>query len=130
MQKQDIELRVLRSNVRDDFDALSAAMRKQLQSRVVNHVHNLTDLDEFAQLDPYIKDMYKKNIVDKLMPAVMQAVNNQIVSNKRNGIVELNEKEITDFVDVLTRSFINNGLDTIPKAIALSSDAGVPVVDK
>jgi hypothetical protein len=98
-----------------------------VQVKIEHEAINILDLEEFSHLDPIVKDMYKKHIVKTLMPAIMSAVNNELVDNHIDSQIKAHDADISKFVYKLAMDIKRKGLQAIPetsKKLAVDS-AGV-----
>lgn len=78
MNAYDEDLHYTKQRLGDAIGDLQAT-KKILQNYVENKVVSLVDLAEFTDMDPLIKNAYKKYIVNKVMPEVMNKIDEEPV---------------------------------------------------
>lgn len=123
VQQQELDLKAFGLEVREDIRALVRDLHKKMKEKVEKHTMNILDLDEFANLDPYIKDMYKKYIVDDLNPSLMDAINRDVRSYPSKDSV-INEKELVSVIRLLAQQLRDNGLKVIPNSLTDTQKEG------
>ena len=74
---------------------------------------SILDLAEFKNLDPYIKNLYKKHIVDVLFPAIMDGIKKTMKDEKYYDFLQQHEQEIADTIYDLAKRIKYNGIDSI-----------------
>jgi Tfp pilus assembly protein PilO len=83
------------------FEQLRAKVTENslLLEKIASKKMNLLDLEEFNKLDGYMKDAYKKYIVDTAMAKVMLAVNKQGSDMSLEEYIKNNDAAITQMID-------------------------------
>ncbi len=73
----------MNNDIADYIDYLERAIRDYVKSQLEQKTQNILDLNEFNDLDPKIKQLYKQHIVENLMPSLMGIANN--IYNKNSS---------------------------------------------
>lgn len=107
----------------DNMDAMMTKIGQGIQYKVNSSAISILDLAEFQELDPFLKDQYKRLILDILVPAFMQGINKTAKDNNIEGYLIENDREITDAVYNLAREIKEKGFTIPPPTI---SDAPKP----
>jgi len=114
--KQKIIVKSVVSDINDtkkDFELFKKDIVNIIRTKLEANVMNILDLDEFSELDPYIKDIYKNQIVKVLMPALMNAVNDQFYKENIDIKLDLHSKEIETIISRLAKKLKTDGLQGI-----------------
>jgi hypothetical protein len=90
------------------IDYLENAIKQYIHTKLEQHTTNVLDLDEFSTLNPELKELYKTQIIQNLMPALMGAVNNEYLDKNSN----INEASITNAIKDLANKLRKDGLTT------------------
>jgi predicted PurR-regulated permease PerM len=81
-------------------------------NEAINNKINVLDLAEFKDLDPYLKDAYKKYIVNILSSAFMKAVNKSASDNDIKNLLKANQKEIDQMAYDIAKELETNGFSS------------------
>jgi len=72
---------------------------------------SILDLAEFKDLDPYLKDLYKKHIIQTLAPAIMAGIKKTMNDKKYYDYLKDHDKEITEMIYQIAKNIRYNGID-------------------
>lgn len=123
-QQQDLnEQKSKLMKMSDDMDMLMTKISQGIKYKVNSSAISILDLAEFQDLDPFLKDQYKRHILDVLVPAIMQGINKTAKDNMLEEYLIENDKEITDAIYNLAKEIKEKGF-TIPPPT--SSDVPEP----
>ncbi len=112
--KQEEQILInMNKQISDYIEYLESAIKAYIQSKLEEQTKNILDLDEFNDLDPHIKEIYKQNIVENLMPALMGAINNQYSKIDEAAIKE----SITQLADKLRKDGFSTPQQVQPQPI-------------
>lgn len=115
------------NETQQDFKLLKKDVIDIIKSKIEKDVTiNILDLEEFSKLDPYIKDLYKSQIVKILMPAVMNAINDQFYKENMDIKIGLHAPEIQKIIIGLANKIKKDGLQAIPIINNNFADAQIP----
>lgn len=98
----------------DDMDVLMNKIGQGIHYKVNSSAISILDLAEFKELDPFLKDQYKRLILDTLVPAIMQGINKTAKDNNLEEYLVENDKEITDAIYNLAREIKDKGFTFPP----------------
>lgn len=90
--------------INDKMDSRFAKINEAINNKI-----NVLDLAEFKDLDPYLKDAYKKYIVNILSSAFMKAVNKSATDNEVKKYLTDNQKEIDEMAYEIAKELQTNG---------------------
>ena len=76
------EIIKLNNDIADYIDYLEGAIKAYVKKSLEYQTQNILDLNEFKDLDPQIKVLYKNHIVNELMPALTASINDMYLKNK------------------------------------------------
>ena len=116
LQQQRIASRSMALKNKATLKDIAKDIERNVLEKLERHTSNILDLDEFSNLDPDVKTLYKKHIVDNLMPALMDAINNDYRQSPSKTSV-INEKELVSFITLLASNLRQNGLRIFPDAV-------------
>lgn len=108
IQQNAVNLNNLSHQMSEYIDYLENAIKQYIHTTLERHTKNVLDLDEFNTLNPEIKELYKIQIVQNLMPALMGAVNNEYLNKNGN----INEASLTNAIKDLANKLRKNGLSS------------------
>lgn len=74
---------------------------------------NILDLEEFSGLDPFIKELYKNQIVKIIMPAIMTAINDQFYKENLDIKIGLHAPQIQKIITALANKIKKEGIQAI-----------------
>jgi len=104
----------LTSNIQTLRDDTDAKLNKiNLTSSA--SAESILDLVEFKDLDPYLKDAYKRYIVNILSSAFMKAVNKSASDNDVKKYLTDNQKQIDEMAYSIAKELQTNGLASLQK---------------
>ena len=95
-------------------------------NEVINNKINILDLAEFKDLDPYLKDAYKKYIVNILSSAFMKAVNKSATDNEVKKYLTDNQKEIDEMAYEIAKELQTNGFPSYEDVFSSYEDVFPP----
>ncbi len=110
--KHENNMRNLQNELHDvqtDIEKMKLYVIQNLKRYVESKSMSILDLDEFSKLDPFAKDLYKNYIVDQIMPAIMESINNDMKSANIEQQYISYKKEIDDVVSELVNDIKANG---------------------
>jgi len=107
----------------DDVDIVLKKINSGINYKIDSNTMNILDLAEFKDLDPYIKDMYKKYIVDVLAPGLMKGINKTMNDNDLRTYLEEHDKEINDMVYNIAKELQTNGVASLPTMLNATSSS-------
>jgi hypothetical protein len=93
----------------DDMDMIISKINNGIKYKVDTSAVTILDLAEFNDLDPYIKEAYKKHIVKVLTPAIMSKINKTMKQKELETYLKLHEKEISTQVYSIAKDIEYNG---------------------
>lgn len=111
LQKQMVEIKSSKKQINqlsEDMDFVIKKIKNGLEYKIEM---NLLDLQEFKNMEPYLKEAYKKYFVSILMPAVMDYVNKNAKNKKWT------DNEIKDLVTKLSNEIRYNGINNLSNHI-------------
>lgn len=103
------------NDTRQNINTFKKDITHIIKSKLEKHAMNILDLDEFNELDPYIKDIYKQQIVKTLMPALMNAINDQFFLENLDSKIQNNSEQINKIIKGISYEIKTKGLKSIPK---------------
>lgn len=93
----------------DDMETIMTKISQGIEYKVNSSTISILDLAEFQDLDPFLKDQYKRHILDVLVPAIMQSVNKMAKENMLEEYLISNDKEISDAIYNLAKEIKEKG---------------------
>jgi len=105
MNRNASDIQALKNDTNTKFDKINSSASKTANS--------ILDLAEFRDLDPYLKDAYKRYIVNILSSAFMKAVNKTASDNEVKKYLTDNQKEIDEMAYSIAKELQTNGLASI-----------------
>jgi hypothetical protein len=112
------------TDLQNDVGSIKSKLKADLKKKVEKQAISILDLQEFADLDPAMKNAYKKYIVDMIMPAIMYSINEQFFKNNVDKQLSMYDDEINEFVYSLASDIKKNGLVTVMKKVAADGGQG------
>jgi cysteinyl-tRNA synthetase len=103
----------MQSNInyaQQNINMLAQDLRKNIKYKLEKQTINILDLDEFKDLDINIKDIYKKQIVNTLMPSIMSAINDKFILENVDSELQNNSNQINKIIKELANEIKTNGL--------------------
>lgn len=113
------------TDLQDDIGSIKLKLKEDLKRKVEQQTISILDLQEFADLDPVMKNAYKKYIVDMIMPAIMYSINESFFKNNVDKQMSMYDDEINDFVYSLASDIKKSGLTTVMKKVAAAGSGEV-----
>ena len=99
-----------------DIEALkndTNAKLNKINSSASKTANSILDLAEFKDLDPYLKDAYKRYIVNILSSAFMKAVNKSASDNDVKNYLQTNQKELDEMAYAIAKELNTNGFASV-----------------
>lgn len=106
------EIIKLNNNIADYIDYLEGAIRDYVKKSLEYQTQNILDLDEFNDLDPEIKELYKKHIINNLMPAILATVNSMYYKNKS----QISDEEISAAIKDMISNLKSQNIDSMSQS--------------
>lgn len=123
-QQQDLnEQKSQMMKMSDDMEMLMTKISQGIHYKVNSSAISILDLAEFQELDPFLKEQYKRHILYVLVPAIMQGINKTAKANMLEEYLIENDKEISDAIYNLAREIKEKGFTFPPPT---SSDLPKP----
>ena len=102
------------NDTQQDFKLFKKDVIDIIRSKVEKDVKiNILDLEEFSELDPFIKELYKNQIVKIIMPAIMTAINDQFHKENIDIKIGLHAPQIQNIITALANKIKKEGLQSI-----------------
>lgn len=95
-----------------DIEALKNDTNAKL-NKINSTANSILDLAEFKDLDPYLKDAYKRYIVNILSSAFMKAVNKSASDNDVKNYLQTNQKELDEMAYAIAKELNTNGFASV-----------------
>ena len=120
-QKQMVHQNTTRmQEVTDDMDVVLAKINSGVKYKIDSSAVSILDLAEFKDLDPYLKDAYKRYIVDSLSSAFMKAINKTMSQNDMKNYLRAHQNEMDDMAYAIAKKLQYGGLDALPQIYGAS----------
>lgn len=101
--------------VTDDMDVVLAKINSGVKYKIDSSAVSILDLAEFKDLDPYLKDAYKRYIVESLSSAFMKAINKTMSQNDMKNYLRAHQTEMDDMAYAIAKKLQYGGLEALPQ---------------
>jgi hypothetical protein len=85
----------------------------KINSTASKTANSILDLAEFRDLDPYLKDAYKRYIVNILSSAFMKGINKTASDNDVKNYLATNQKELDEMAYAIAKELNTNGFASV-----------------
>lgn len=106
--------------VNDDMDTILSKINSGIKYKIDSSAVSILDLAEFKDLDPYLKEAYKRYIVEILSSAFMKAINKTMSDNDIKNYLKAHQNEMDEMAYSIAKKLQYNGLNAVQPMINAS----------
>lgn len=113
-------------DVNDNLEAIMIKIREGIHYKIDSSIVSIMDLAEFKDLDPSIKNAYKKYMLNEIIPAIAAAIKKEVQDNDIDGWIARNDTKIQEVIQQVANRIRYNGIGTIPGMVSVLENSKNP----